>query len=36
MLASAYIEVDILPVLVGFLAYETAVVVRIHIAQIVG
>ena len=35
MLASAYIEVDVLPVIISLLAYEAVVVVRIHITQIV-
>lgn len=36
MLATAYIEVYVLPVLVGFFAYEGLVVVWIHIAQVVS
>ena len=36
VLATANIEVDVLPVLVSFLAYEALVVLRVHIAEIVS
>ena len=36
MLCSAHIQVNVLPVVVGLRAYKGVVVVRIHIAQIVG
>ena len=36
VLATSYVEVYVLPVVVGILAHEACVVVRIHIAQIVS
>ncbi len=36
MLATTYIEIHALPVLVGLFAHETLVVVWIHVAEIVG
>ena len=36
MLATAYVEVYILPVLISLLAYECLIVVRIHVAQVVS
>ena len=36
MLGSTYVEVYILPVFIGFLAHECLVVLRIHVAKIVG
>ena len=36
MLCSAYIEVDIAPVLVDILIHEGLFVLRIHIAEVIG
>ena len=36
VLAASYVEVYVLPVVVGVLAHEACVVVRIHIAQVVS
>ena len=36
MLATTYVEVHVLPVLISLLAYESLIVVRIHIAQVVS
>ena len=36
MLATTYVEIYVLPVLISLLAYECLVVVRIHIAEIVS
>ena len=36
MLRSAHIKVDILPIMVGFLAHKSLRVVRIHVAKVIG
>ena len=36
MLATTYVEIDVLPVFSSLFRYESLVVVRIHIAEIVG
>ena len=36
MLRSAHIKVDILPIMVGFLAHKCLRVMRIHVAKVIG